>query len=204
MLGERSQYSAKGVVPRHEAHARRLVSAAAVLALHVGLLVLFLLANARAPLSGGVKEIELRFPPRVPRAVPLAPAFQPKFLSPAAPVLPAIPGELFAPPQQSAPPVPDAISGLGRALFGCDPQRLDMLSAKDRAACLRGPLGARPQQSVRLGPPPDPNSPFTKEIEERFRVATPINRPCPQGSFNDIHGLPCFAFDQEAPLLPHR
>jgi hypothetical protein len=26
-------------------------------------------------------------------------------------------------------------------------------------------------KGVRFGPPPDPNSPFTKEIEERFRDA---------------------------------
>jgi hypothetical protein len=53
-----------------------------------------------------------------------------------------------------------------------------------------------------MPPPPDPNSPFTKEIEERFRDAVPINRPCPLGSFNDTHGLPCFGFNEASPGYP--
>jgi hypothetical protein len=96
---------------------------------------------------------------------------------------------------------PGGISGVGRALFGCDPMTLDKVSPEARADCLRLPKGQSHGQSVRLGPPPDPNSPFAKEIEERFRKAEPINRPCPLGSYNDIRGLPCFGFDQEAPIL---
>jgi hypothetical protein len=184
----------------------RIVSAAAVLVLHAGFLMLFLIVSqVRMSIGGRLQEIELRIPPppNFP-ATRIAPGLQPKFLSPATPVLPAFPGQLLAPPVQSTLPTPGAISGVGRALFGCDPQKLDLLSAKDRAACLRLARGAQRQQSVRLGPPPDPNSPFTKEIEERFRDAAPINQPCPQGSFNDVHGIPCFAFDQDAPLLPRR
>jgi hypothetical protein len=98
-------------------------------------------------------------------------------------------------------PAPGAISGVGRALFDCNPAKLDLLPPEARASCLR--LSGKPREAnVRLGPRPDPNSPFAKELEERFREATPINRPCPLGSYNDTHGLPCFGFDNEAPLLP--
>jgi hypothetical protein len=122
-------------------------------------------------------------------------------IAPETPLLPASPGQLFVP---KSPPSPEALSGVGRALFGCDPQKLDTLSAKDRAACRRVPSRAPAQRSVRLGPALDPNSPFTKEIEERFRPAAPINRPCPLGSFNDTHGLPCFGFQGEeaSPIYP--
>jgi hypothetical protein len=205
-IGDRRRVFVSEGVFRGGADARRLISAVAVLALHFGLVTLFLAANyTRTSMSGRFEEIEIRFPPPPARApASPAPVLQPKFLSPSTPVIPAIPGQLFAPPEQAAPPAPGAIFGVGRALFGCDPQKRDTLSAQERAACQRISPHAPPQQTVRLGPAPDPNSPFTKEIEERFQEAVPINRPCPLGSFNDVHGLPCFAFDQEAPLLPHR
>jgi hypothetical protein len=191
---------------QREADLRRLVSAATALALHLGFLTAFLFANsARTLVSGRMEEIELRFPAPPPlQQLPPASALQPKLISPAAPAFPVIPGRLFAPPSSAA-PAPGAISGVGRALFGCDPQKLDTLSAQDRAACLRTPSGKALPQSVRMPPPPDPNSPFTKEIEERFREAKPINQPCPLGSFNDTHGLPCFGFagEEAEPIAPH-
>lgn len=117
--------------------------------------------------------------------------------------------EIVAPPvppytQEPTPaaPAPGAVEGVGRALFGCDPAELDTLSPEARTSCSRRYAGRPREQSVRLGPPPDPNSPFTKEIEERFREAQPIMRPCTQASHNDTLGLPCFGFDQKAPLLP--
>ena len=88
-------------------------------------------------------------------------------------------------------------------LFGCDPLKLEMLSPPDRAACLRLPHGKAALANVRMPTPPDPGSPFTREIEERFRKATPINRPCPLGTFNDTHGLPCFGFQgEESAIYP--
>jgi len=114
--------------------------------------------------------------------------------------LPAIPRELFAPRQVL--PVPDTISGVGHALFGREPQNRFMLSPQDRITCLRLPRGNTPLANVRMPPPPDPTSPFTKEIQERFREARPINRPCSLGSFNDTRGLPCFGSSREDPIYP--
>lgn len=175
---------------------RRITAGTAVLLLHLGLLSAFLFANyARTASHNRTGEIEIRFAPAATRPNPVfPPALHPKFLSPTAPALPALPGQLFA-PSQSPSPAPGAISGVGRALFGCDPQKLDLLSPQDRAACLHLSGAKSVVASIRMPPPPDPDSPFTKEIEERFRDATPINRPCPLGSFNDTHGLPCFGFE---------
>jgi hypothetical protein len=193
-------------MPRGEADLRRLVSGGAVLLLHLGLVTVFLFANYARTLTGNqTEEIELRLPPPPPRqTVPIPPALEPQLIAPETPLLPVFPGQLFAPKFLPAPPSPEVLSGVGRALFGCDPQKLDTLSAKDRAACLRVPSRAPPPHNVRLGLAPDPNSPFTKEIEERFRQAVPINRPCPLGSFNDTHGLPCFGFQGEeaSPIYP--
>jgi hypothetical protein len=169
----------------------------------LALLSAFLFANrARTISHSPAREIEVGFPPAVAKPSPnVPPALQPKFLSPTVPVFPPAPGQLFAPREA---PAPGAISRVGRALFGCDPQKFDMLSPQDQAACLRLPQGEAALASVRMPPPPDPHSPFTKEIEERFRKATPINRPCPQGSFNDTHGLPCFGFqgEESPPIYP--
>jgi hypothetical protein len=180
---------------------RRLASASAVLLLHLALLTAFIFAmNSRLRLTYPVQEIEVSFPASVARAprpvVPLSPEL-------IAPVMPAQPTPPSGPsvPEIAPAPSPGSISGIGRALFGCDPSTLDLLPPEQRAACLRLPQSRPREQSVRLGPPPDPNSPFTKEIEERFRQANPINRPCPLGSYQDTHGLPCFGFEEKSPLL---
>ncbi|MGH6879096.1 MAG: hypothetical protein ACREHV_17185 [Rhizomicrobium sp.] len=183
----------------------RVVSAVAVLLLHAGLVMAFLFVHsARMRLPSGMQEIEVSFPVFVSRQPPPLPALRPELISPVTPVVSPPPVDTFAPNVVPTLPGAAAISGVGRALFGCDPMKLDTLSPEARAACLRLPPGKPHEQSVRLGPPPDPDSPFTKEIEERFRQATPIVRSCPLGSYNDTHGLPCFGFDQEAPLLQHR
>jgi hypothetical protein len=183
-----------------ETYFRRATAGTAVLLLHLALLSALLFANyPRAASYNLAREIEIRFPPTVAKRSPtVLPALQPKFLSPTPPVLPVLPGQLFAPPE--AAPAPGAISGVGRALFGCDTRALETLPPQDRAACLRLPQRKAPLANVRMPSPPDPKSPFTKEIDERFREARPINRPCPLGSFNDTHGLPCFGFQGEESL----
>ena len=183
---------------------RRATSAAAVLLLHFGLLgaFLFFASTARTVVRSAFREIVVTFPAASPTH-PSSSEIKPQFLSPANPVLPAAPGQLFAPQPQT--PSAGAISGVGRALFGCDPQTLERLPAKERAGCLHLPQHGTSQSSL-LVPAPDPNSPFTKEIEERFRTATPINRPCALGSYNDTHGLPCFEFPggEASPISPPR
>ncbi len=183
---------------------RRSASAGAVLVLHLLLAAAFLFANyARTHLARTSQVIELSFPPLIRRPVPL-PVPQPTLLRPTVPEIVVPPVPPASPEALPATPAPGAVQGVGRALFGCNPAKLDTLSPEARAGCLHLYAGKPHEQSVRLGPPPDPNSPFTKEIEERFRDAHPINRPCPQGSHNDTLGLPCFGFEQQSPLLPKR
>lgn len=185
-------------------NSRRAISAGAVLLLHLVLITIFIMTNYRAAqFTGGFKEIQLTLPPRLRRIVP-PPALQPRLVSPVSPRVITAPQINILPGPGVGVPAPRSISGVGRALFGCNPAKLDLLSPEARAACQRLPAAKPREASVRLGPPPDPNSPFTKEIEERFRKANPINRPCPLGSYNDIRGLPCFGFDQESPLPPQR
>ncbi|HEX4158213.1 MAG TPA: hypothetical protein VHY79_07035 [Rhizomicrobium sp.] len=183
---------------------RRAATAGAVLLLHLLLLAGFFFSNLARPHQPGTgREIELFIPRVLHHAVPLpAPPLRPNLIRPAMPEIIVPPAPQGTPGVSAAPPAPGSLQGVGRALFGCDPAKLDTLSPEARAGCLRSYAGKPHEQSVRLGPPPDPNSPFTKEIEERFREARPINRPCPPGSHNDTLGLPCFGFDQKSPLLP--
>jgi hypothetical protein len=189
-----------------EYNRRRALSAGAVLLLHLALLATFLVASrVSMRLPDTLREVEFTFakPARNPQPPPSA-ALQPRFLKPAAPAVVVPPALSFVPESGAAAPAPGAISGIGRALFGCDPDKLDLLSPEARATCARLPLARPREQSVRLGAPPDPNLPFAREIEERFREAVPINRPCALDSYNDTLGLPCFSFDHQAPQLPPR
>jgi hypothetical protein len=183
-----------------EAQLRRLGSASAVLLLHLALLTAFIFAmNWRLPEKNPAREIVVSFPAFIRKSPPVV--LSPDLVAPVMPLQGPTSPELSIPELTPAPPSPGSISGVGRALFGCDPAKIDTLPPEERAACLRLPQGRPREQSVRLGPPPDPNSPFTKEIEERFRQANPINRPCPLGSYQDTHGLPCFGFEEKSQLL---
>jgi len=184
-------------------------AAAAVLLVHLGLLgALFFASTLGTGVHNPYREIELTFriPMRTGLPPALPPALRPNFIAPKNPLLPARPGQLSVPLAQPGPASPDTISGVGRALFGCDPKTLDLLPAKDRAGCLHLPQSTASAPNLRMPSPPGPNSPFTKEIEERFRQAIPINRPCPLGSFNDTRGLPCFGFqgDEASPIYPRK
>jgi hypothetical protein len=183
---------------------RRVVSAGAVLLLHLLVIAAFVEAiRVTSHVPAVTQDVEVFFPARAHRPQPLPENIPPHLMRPEMPkaVAPAIPP---ATPSITGVPSPGAISGVGRALFGCAPEKLDRLSPEARTGCLSFSPGKPHERSVRLGPPPDPNSPFTKELEQRFRHAQPINRPCPPGSYNDTRGLPCFGFDQEAPLLQGR
>jgi hypothetical protein len=187
-----------------EAQLRRLGSASAVLLLHLGLLTAFIFAmNSRLRLTNPVQEIEVSFPAFVVRAPPPAVPLPPELIAPLMPLQLARPSELSLPEITPAPPL-GSITGIGRALFGCEPSKFDTLSPEKRAACLRLPPGKPREQSVRLGPPPDSNSPWAKVIAERFREARPINHPCPLGSYNDVHGLPCLFGFSDDPPQPHQ
>ena len=181
-----------------EAQLRRLGSASAVLLLHLALLTAFIFAmNSRLPEKNPAREIVVSFPAFIRKPPPVV--LSPDLVAPVMPLQGPTSPELSIPELTPALPSPGSISGVGRALFGCDPAKIDTLPPQERAACLRLPPTKPREQSVRLGPPPDPNSPFSKVIEERFRKATPISRPCPLGGYEDVRGLPCFGFEEGTP-----
>ena len=187
-----------------ETRLRRLGSAGAVLLLHLTLLTVFIFAmNSRLRVINPVQEIEVSFPAFIRRPPPPSVPLIPELIAPLMPLQSARPSELSLPEITPAPPL-GSITGIGRALFGCEPSKLDTLSPEERAACLRLPPGKPSEQSVRLGPPPDSNSPWAKVIAERFREARPINHPCPPGGYNDIHGLPCLFGFSDGPPQPHQ
>ncbi len=171
-----------------------------MLLLHLGLLIAFVIAmNARVRVTNHIQEIEVSFPAFIAKTPPPTAPLPPEMIAPLVPLQLARPPELSIPEITPAPPS-GSISGVGRTLFGCDPLKMDTLSPEERAACARLPPGKPREQNVRLGPPPDPNSPWAEVIAERFRKAQPINHPCPLGSYNDIHGLPClFGFSDNPP-----
>jgi hypothetical protein len=182
-----------------EAQLRRLCSASAVLLLHLALLAAFIFAmNSRIVGRNPAQEIEVSFPAFI-RKPPSPVVLRPDLLAPVMPLQRPTQPELSVPELAPAPASPGSISGVGRALFGCDPSKIDTLPVEERAACPLLPPAKPREQSVRLGPPPDPNSPFAKVIEERFRKATPISRPCPLGGYEDVRGLPCFGFEEGTP-----
>jgi hypothetical protein len=171
-----------------------------VLLLHFALLTAFIFAmNSRLPGRNPAREIVVSFP-AVIRKPPAPVVLRPDLVAPVMPLQGPTSPELSMPELTPAPPGPGSISGVGRALFGCDPLKIDTLPPEERAACLPP---ARPREkSVRFGPPPDSNSPWAKVIAERFREAKPINHPCSLGSYNDIHGLPCLFGSDDPP--PHQ
>jgi hypothetical protein len=106
------------------------------------------------------------------------------------------------PPSVSAVPMPPGMAGVGRALFGCNALESDRMGEEERSQCPGSTFGKPREQSVGLGPPPDPDSPWARAVAERNAPVNPINTPCPPGSYQDTHGLPCFRWDQQAPALP--
>ena len=80
-------------------------------------------------------------PPPVTAAVRPAPARRPT--QPVPYVLPPLPN---AAPNLAAPGPPSALEGIGRALYGCTPEAMALLSPQDRAKC--PPLATRPDPEL--------------------------------------------------------
>jgi hypothetical protein len=190
-------------LPVDETNARRYAAGAAVVVLHVVFVAALIAAlNSHSGLRQVAREIQLLLlkppPPTkteiLPPPEPLPPMRFPALEAPEPEVpLPSSPSSL------SAIPVPPAVTGVGKALFGCNPET--RLGTEEREQCPHGQFGAPHEQSVGLGPPPDPDSPWAKAVAERNTQPRPINQPCPLGSYQDTRGLPCFSFDQKAPVL---
>jgi hypothetical protein len=187
-------------LPVDEAISRRYAAGVIVVVLHFTVIAALIAAlNSHSSVWQSVREIQLLLikpppPPVKPRILPPLPPMAFPLLEAPEPIMP-----LPSAPPVSAVPASPSITSVGKALFGCD--RLGGLPQEEGPQCPETQFGAPREQSVGLGPPPDPDSPWAKVIAERNTPPRPINQPCPLGSYQDTHGLPCFSFDQQAPLL---
>jgi hypothetical protein len=183
-------------------NARRYAVGAVVVILHIAVVAALIAAlNSHSSLWQSVREIQLLLlkpspPTKTEILLPPEPLPQMRFHALEAPE-PEVPPP--SAPSLSAIPMPPTVTSIGKALFGCD--RLGGLPQEEGPQCPQTQFGAPREQSVGLGPPPDPDSPWAKAIAERNTLPRPINQLCPLGSYQDTHGLPCFSFDQQAPLL---
>jgi len=176
------------------ARPRKLVAAVIVLAIHVALIAALIrvteLPSTPAPALTRFTEVFLRAPPQV-RTIMRAVSGPARFLS-----VPDIP----APQIDIAPTAPgaDAISGIGRALFGCALENLAALPPEQRGGCLNLPMRHPPEPSLRLEPY-DANAPFARVIAKRNAPVVPMEHACaPNEGINSNLGLPCFTFPNGA------
>jgi hypothetical protein len=169
---------------------RNLVSGAAVLVLHV-LLLLGLAAALYHPVrslspASRLVEVFLRSPQRT------LPPPQPELLEPSR----ALTAPIIKEPQidivPEAPPAA-ALQGFGRALFGCSADKLTTMTAEERARCPHIATGQPQEPSLRLGPY-DPNSAFAQVVSKRNAPAVPITHACAYDNPISNLGMPCFDF----------
>ena len=172
-------------VPPH-----RAVAAAAVLLLHVLVLIAFL--NAR--ITHLVREqiqvlpITVLFPQYAPK--PAEESQGPK------PVRQARRGQSKAPTITIAPstsPEYKGPIGLGQYLFNCSAGQYGRLSEQEWQACLGGQWANQPKdRGFRLGDRAP--SPWDADMAERNKAFRPPTKPCPKDRPNANLGLPCFDF----------
>jgi hypothetical protein len=169
------------VRPAH-ALSNRMTSLMLVMLLHGLLLMLLLHAftqNDTRPLSP--RETILRLLPLLQRA-PLEEAAPSAGAAPRARPMPA---PAMPPAITTTPAAPD-VTGLGRQLFGCAPERLATLSPEDRARCATG-LKA-PDRSVVTFPKSHVQDPARRAAELKAKNSPP-RIPCTYaGSAPAPHG----------------
>ncbi|HET7334505.1 MAG TPA: hypothetical protein VFI93_05250 [Rhizomicrobium sp.] len=173
-------------VPPH-----RAVAAAAVLLLHVLVLIAFL--NAR--ITHLVREqiqvlpITVLFPQYAPKPAEESQAPEASFAKPEE-VNPKAPTITIAP---STSPEYKGPIGLGQYLFNCSAGQYDRLSEQEWQACLGGQWANQPKdRGFRLGDRAP--SPWDADMAERNKAFRPPTKPCPKDRPNANLGLPCFDF----------
>ncbi|HEY1962867.1 MAG TPA: hypothetical protein VGG69_10645 [Rhizomicrobium sp.] len=186
---------------------RRAAAGAAVLLLHI-LILLALLAAFQPRLVQqvlGAREIVITLPvaPETNRhrEPPNIVAPPPPLLQPEAPhpiTLPPILSLPEAKPEQQ--PQQGDIRALGRYLYYCSGAYYERLSPKEKAHCLENKFNGQEGPAVTLGPAKP--SPYDAVIAGRNAPAVPIEKPCPDDKPTANLGMPCLNFEgAHAPLV---
>jgi hypothetical protein len=188
-----------------ELRMRRAATGAAVLLLHI-LVLLALLAAFQPHLlqqALGTREITITLPvtPRQQtRPQPPSDLVPPTFIRPE-----ELPHAITLPSLQAVPPVqPEReqqgdIRALGRYLYNCSGAYYDRLSPKEKAHCLENKWNGQEGPALTLGPAKP--SPYDAVIAKRNAPAVPIEHPCPVDKPTSNLGLPCFFDNGHPPLV---
>ena len=189
-----------------ELRMRRAATGAAVLLLHI-LVLLALLAAFRPHLlqqALGTREITVTLPvtPQQQTRRPQLPSdlVPPTFIRPEeVPHAITLPSLNTAAPVQSEPQQQGDIRALGRYLYNCSGAYYDRLSPKEKAHCLENKWNGQEGPALTLGPAKP--SPYDAVIAKRNAPAVPIEHPCPVDKPTSNLGLPCFFDNGHPPLV---
>lgn len=188
-----------------ELRMRRTATGAAVLLLHI-LVLLALLAAFQPHLlqqALGTREITITLPvtPRQQtRPQPPSDLVPPTFIRPEElPHAITLPSLNMVPPVQPEPQQQGDIRGLGRYLYNCSGAYYDRLSPKEKAHCLENKWNGQEGPALTLGPAKP--SPYDAVIAKRNAPAIPIEHPCPVDKPTSNLGLPCFFDNGHQPLV---
>jgi hypothetical protein len=189
-----------------ELRMRRAATGAAVLLLHI-LVLLALLAAFQPHLlqqALGTREITIALPvtpqQQTRRPQPPSDLVPPTFLRPEdVPHTITLPSLEAAPPAQPEPQQQGDIRALGRYLYNCSGAYYDRLSPKEKAHCLENKWNGQEGPALTLGPAKP--SPYDAVIAKRKAPAVPIEHPCPVDKPTSNLGLPCFFDNGHPPLV---
>jgi hypothetical protein len=189
-----------------ELRMRRAATGAAVLLLHI-LVLLALLAAFHPHLlqqALGTPEITITLPvtpqQQTRRPQPPSDLVPPTFLRPEdVPHTITLPSPEAAPPAQPEPQQQGDIRALGRYLYNCSGAYYDRLSPKEKAHCLENKWNGQEGPALTLGPAKP--SPYDAVIAKRNAPAVPIEHPCPVDKPTSNLGFPCYFDNGHPPLV---
>ncbi|HEX3651971.1 MAG TPA: hypothetical protein VHU18_04020 [Rhizomicrobium sp.] len=180
-----------------ELRMRRAATGAAVLLLHI-LVLLALLAAFQPRLlqqALGSREITVSLPvtpPRTQTPIPEQPAIAPPtFIRPEEVPHAITPPSIEAAPQPAPQPQEQQgdIRALGRYLYNCSGAYYERLSPKEKAHCLENKWNGQEGPSLTLGPAKP--SPYDAVIAKRNAPFVPMEKPCDVDKPTANLGLPC-------------
>jgi hypothetical protein len=187
-----------------ELRMRRTATGAAVLLLHI-LVLLALLAAFKPHLlqqALGTHEITITLPvtPQQQIRRPPSDLVPPTFIRPEeVPHAITLPSLEKAPPAQPEPQQQGDIRALGRYLYNCSGAYYDRLSPKEKAHCLENKWNGQEGPALTLGPAKP--SPYDAVIAKRNAPAVPFEHPCPVDKPTSNLGFPCYFDNGHPPLV---
>jgi hypothetical protein len=189
-----------------ELRIRRAAAGAAVLLLHIVILLALLAAFQPRLVQQvlGTREIVITLPvtPETNR-----PRQSPNVVTPPTLLNPEVPHPITLPPIIVPPemkpeqqPQQGDIRALGRYLYYCSGAYYERLSAKEKAHCLENKFNGQEGPAPTLGPAKP--SPYDAVIAGRNAPVVPIEKPCPDEKPTANLGMPCLNFEgAHAPLV---